>query len=84
MMKYKGYIADYEYDDVAGVFSGWVANTEPYSIATFWANEKHQLEHEFRLSVDVYLDSCLEDGVEPLSPLPNPVDLGIGSKSVNV
>ena len=73
MMKYKGYIADYEYDDVAGVFSGWVANTEPYSIATFWANEKHQLEREFRLSVDVYLDSCLEDGVEPLPPLPNPL-----------
>ena len=69
-MEYKGYVADFEYDDIAEVFSGWVANTQPYPIATFWAAEERLLESEFRLSVDVYLESCAEDGVEPLPPLP--------------
>ena len=80
MMEYKGYIGNFEYDDAAEVFCGWVANNAPYPIATFVATEEHQLRREFQMSVDVYLDWCQEDGVEPLPPLPAPVELGIGSK----
>ena len=70
MKEYKGYLPTFEYDDAVQSYCGLVANTEPYPIATFVAKEVHQLQQEFELSVDIYLESCVEDGVEPLPPLP--------------
>ena len=70
-MEYKGYIAEVEYDDLSGFFYGRVVNTAgSYSIVTFAAREERQLPEEFRISVDVYLEWCAEDGVEPKPPLP--------------
>ena len=68
-MEYKGYEAEIEYDDVAGVYCGHVTNSGPYSIVTFEAEDEQQLYSEFCLSVDIYLESCIEDGVEPRRPL---------------
>ena len=71
MMEYKGYIGEFEFDEASGFFYGRVTNTATsYPIATFMAKESHRMPEEFRISVDVYLESCAEDGVEPLPPLP--------------
>lgn len=70
MIEYKGYIADIEYDDSVNMLYGRVANSGPYSIANCLASDVEGLKHEFAISIDVYLASCTEDGVEPLPPEP--------------
>ena len=69
-VEYKGYVATVEYDDEAELYCGAVVNTEPYSIVIFELPEGYDVYREFQISVDVYLESCAEDGVEPLPPLP--------------
>ena len=71
-IEYKGYVAEVEYDDEARLYCGSVANTEPYAIVIFEIPEGYDLHREFQISVDVYLESCAEDGVDPLPPLPYP------------
>ncbi len=68
-MEYKGYIARVEYDDSIELLHGSVVNGGPYSIATCEAADVQTLKDEFRISVDEYLASCEEDGVEPRKPL---------------
>lgn len=70
MIEYKGYIADIEYDDSVNMLYGRVANSGPYSIANCLASDVEGLKREFAISIDVYLASCAEDGVEPLPPEP--------------
>ena len=70
MIEYKGYIADIEYDDSVNMLHGRVANSGPYSIADCLASDIEGLKREFAFSIDIYLDSCEEDGVEPLPPEP--------------
>ena len=67
-MEYKGYIGEYEYDDIAKVYCGRVINSGPYSIVTFVSSDPEDLMKEFQISVDEYLDWCAEDGVEPMKP----------------
>ena len=68
-MEYKGYLAEVEYDDVSQVYCGHVINSGPYSIVTFESDKEEQLYKEFCLSIDIYLESCLEDGVDPVKPM---------------
>ncbi len=65
MMTYKGYTATIEFDDSVGRFHGRVVNSGPYPVATFEAIDMDGLQAEFQRSVDEYLHSCREDGVEP-------------------
>lgn len=65
MMKYKGYVAAVELDDTVGRLQGWVVNSGPYPIATFEATDVDGIRREFEVSIDEYLASCEEDGVEP-------------------
>ena len=62
-MNYKGYIGHVEYDDVNRVFTGSVVNSN--SVITFHGTSVDELEKEFHLSVDDYLDWCREEGIEP-------------------
>lgn len=72
MMEYKGYIAEYEYDDEAELYCGSVVNSGPFGIVVFEIPEGYDLLKEFQLSVDEYLGWCAEDGVEPVKPdIPN-------------
>lgn len=65
-MRYKGYTAHVERDPEDGVLHGWVDDIE--DVVTFEADNPEDLEREFRTSVDVYLDWCARDGVEPNRP----------------
>lgn len=80
MMEYKGYVATVEYDGSVERLHGRVVNTGAYPIATFEATEVRELRLEFERSVDEYLSSCREDGVEPLAPFSGKLQLRLGSE----
>ena len=79
-MEYKGYVATVEYDGSVERLHGRVVNTGAYPIATFEATEVRELRMEFERSVDEYLASCREDGVEPLAPYSGKLQLRLGSE----
>ena len=68
MIKYKGYVAEVEFDDSVGRFHGRVINSGSYSIVSFEAIDAEGIQKEFRLSIDEYIASCKEDGSEPVKP----------------
>ncbi len=78
MMKYRGYVAAVEFDDSVGRLQGWVVNSGPYPIATFEATDVDGIRREFEVSVDEYLASCEEDGVEPRMPFSGVLNLRLG------
>ena len=67
-MTYKGYTAAFEYEPRERVFHGRVQGIR--DIVTFEAPTLPELEREFRISVDVYLECCAEDGLTPNPPPP--------------
>ncbi len=68
MLVYKGYLGTVAHDDVAEVLYARVINSGSYSIAEAEATDVDGIKREFRKSIDVYLASCAEDGVEPVAP----------------
>ncbi len=78
-MEYKGYVAAIEYDDIEDILYGSVVNTA-YPIVTFGALDLEGLKREFKTSVDLYLESCKEDGVEPEKPYSGKFNLDLGSR----
>ena len=68
MLEYKGYVGQIAYDDIAEVLYARVINSGPYSVAEAEATDVEGVKREFRKSIDLYLASCAEDGVEPLPP----------------
>ncbi len=79
MIEHKGYIAKVEYDDSVGLLHGSVMNSGPYPIANCMAADVGTLQQEFRTSVDEYLASCEEDGVDPIKPFSGNLHLRLGS-----
>lgn len=65
-MEYKGYTAHVIYDEEEQTLFGHVAGIR--DVITFEAASMEQLEKEFHISVDVYLDFCAEEGHEPEKP----------------
>lgn len=80
MIEYKGYVASVEYDDSVGRLHGRVVNSGAYAIATFEATDVEGIRNEFRRSIDEYLASCEEDGVEPRKPFSGKLNVRLGSE----
>ncbi len=78
MMEYKGYVAAVEFDDSVGRLHGRVVNSGAYPIATFEATDVDGIRREFQRSIDEYLASCREDGVEPKKPFSGTLNLRLG------
>ncbi len=78
MMEYKGYTATVEFDESVGRLHGRVANSGTYPIATFEATDVQGLRREFHRSIDEYLDSCKEDGIEPRKPFSGKLNVRLG------
>jgi predicted HicB family RNase H-like nuclease len=68
-LRYKGYCGRYEVDPDEGVLHGRVNGIR--DVVTFVADNTEDLEREFRISVECYLDFCAERGVEPNLPAPS-------------
>ncbi|NBX65922.1 MAG: type II toxin-antitoxin system HicB family antitoxin [Proteobacteria bacterium] len=66
MMKYKGYIGQFELDEDAGIFHGEVMNTR--DVITFQGKTAKELLKAFKDSIDDYLDYCEQRGEEPEKP----------------
>ena len=66
MMEYRGYFAKTEFDDELGVFQGEVVGLR--DVVTFEGTSVEELRHEFRESVDDYLDFCAQRGEKPEKP----------------
>ena len=79
MMEYKGYTASVEFDESVGRLHGRVINSGPYPIATFEATDVAGIQREFHRSIDEYLDSCKEDGVEPRKPFSGRLNVRLGA-----
>ena len=78
MMEYKGYAAAIEFDESVCRLHGRVVNSGPYPIATFEATDVEGLRREFHRSIDEYLSSCEEDGVEPRKPYSGRLNVRLG------
>ena len=78
MMKYKGYAAEIEFDDSVGRLHGRVVNSGAYPIATFEATDVEGIRREFHRSIDEYLKSCAEDGIEPRKPFSGKLNVRLG------
>ncbi|HSU16658.1 type II toxin-antitoxin system HicB family antitoxin [Longimicrobium sp.] len=65
-MIYRDYTASYEFDADDGVLHGRVEGIR--DIVTFEAERVEDLEREFQISVDVYLEHCARKGREPNRP----------------
>lgn len=65
-LKYKGYLGTVEPDFENNILHGKLAFIR--DLVTFEAETLADLEREFKTSVDLYLQSCVEDGKEPDAP----------------
>ena len=79
MLEYKGYIAEVVYDDEAEVLHARVINSGSYPIANAEATDAEGIKREFRISIDEYLASCKELGIEPVRPFSGDLRLRLGS-----
>ncbi len=62
-MKYKGYEAVIEYDEVDRLFFGRVINTK--DIISFDGTTVEELQQSFEAVIDEYLEDCKQEGKEP-------------------
>jgi predicted HicB family RNase H-like nuclease len=62
-MKYKGYEAIIEYDEVDRLFFGRVINTR--DIISFDGTTVEELQQSFEAVIDEYLEDCQQEGKEP-------------------
>ena len=80
MLEYKGYIGEVVYDDEAEVLHARVVNSGPYPIANAEATDVDSIKREFRISIDEYLASCKELGIEAVRPFSGDLRLRLGSE----
>lgn len=62
-MKYKGYEAVIEYDEIDRLFFGRVINTR--DIISFDGTTVDELQQSFEAVIDEYLEDCQREGKEP-------------------
>ena len=62
-MKYKGYEAIIEYDEVDHLFFGRVINTR--DVISFDGTTVDELQRSFEAVIDEYLEDCKQEGKEP-------------------
>lgn len=78
MLMHKGYVGTVELDTDHNELHGRVVNTR--DVITYVAETAEGLQEEFVTSIEVYLESCREDGVEPNKPYSGSVNLRLGAE----
>lgn len=66
MLTYKNYSGMIEYDSDRKIFTGEVIGLR--DVITFQGESPEELENSFRDSIDLYLEMCQRDGVQPERP----------------
>lgn len=75
-LTYKGYTGIFQYDPDADVFHGEVAGIR--DVVTFEGRSIDELRQALADSVEVYLQVCAEDGVEPQKPASGTLSVRLG------
>ena len=78
MLEYKGYFGTVDVDTEHKELHGSVINTR--DVITYVAETAEGLYEEFVTSIEVYLESCREDGVEPNKPYSGNFNLRLGAE----
>jgi predicted HicB family RNase H-like nuclease len=66
-MNYKGYTGTYVYDEEERMYHGRVVGIR--GVVSFVAPTAEEMEREFQISVDTYLEYCAERGLTPERPV---------------
>ena len=66
MLRYKGYTGLVEYDTDGKIFTGEVIGLR--SVITFQGRTPEELENSFRESIELFLEMCRDNGIEPKKP----------------
>jgi predicted HicB family RNase H-like nuclease len=66
MLNYKGYVGEAVYDDDVKMFAGRIVNAK--GVGTFYGKTVEELEHEFKQTIDYYIDLCKRKNVIPQQP----------------
>ena len=66
LLKYKGYLGDFEYDPDAEIFHGRVININ--DVVTFQGASVDELKSALADSIEDYLEFCIEKGRKPEKP----------------
>ena len=74
-MKYKGYEATVEFDEIDEVFFGNVINTR--DVISFDGKTVDELKQSFEAVIDEYLEDCKREGKEPDKPYSGQFNLRI-------
>lgn len=69
MIKYKGYIGCFEFDEKADLFLGRVSNIQ--NLITFQGKSVENTTLSFKDAVNEYLTWCKKHGHEPEKPSPD-------------
>ena len=77
-MKYKGYEAVIEYDEVDRLFFGRVINTR--DVISFDGETVDELQQSFEAAIDEYLEDCKQEGKEPDKAYSGQFNLRISSE----
>ena len=77
-MEYKSWLAAVGFDDSVARLHSRVVNSGAYPIATVEATDVDGIRREFQRSIDEYIASCREDGVEPTKPFSGTLNLRLG------
>lgn len=67
-MEYKGYSADFTFDEKGELFQGRVSNIR--DVVTFQAKSIENLRYAFKDAVNEYMEWCKKYGNEPEKPSP--------------
>ncbi|MCH8204632.1 MAG: type II toxin-antitoxin system HicB family antitoxin [Candidatus Hydrogenedentes bacterium] len=78
MLKYKGYVGTVDVDTEHNILHGSVINAR--DVITYESETAEGLHEEFVTSIEVYLESCKEDGVEPNKPYSGNFNLRLGEE----
>ena len=65
MLKYKGYIGKASYERSINMFEGQIINA---TVGTFAADNRADLKKEFKKTIDIYLEVCKEQNIQPIKP----------------
>lgn len=68
-MKYKGYVADFTFDEKLELFQGRVSNI--HDVITFQAKSIENLRYAFKDAVNEYMTWCKKHGNDPEKPSPD-------------
>ena len=78
MMEYKGYHADVEYDEETKYWCGSLYGIR--DLVMFGGKTEKELEADFHLAVEDYLEFCRADGKEPNRETGNDLDVRVNSE----